>query len=210
MPEMMAEGASGTLISVPVARQIALPGEPRAWAALGFEPGAPVGAVRTAPASTHLEVGVEGLAAERPDGLALVPAAGPGADPAAHRNGAEAIDHVVALSDDIERTLAALQHAGLDLRRRREPPEAPVRQAFLHLGTLILEVAEAPGRAPALWGLVVVVADLDRAARDLGPLLGTPRDAVQPGRRIATVRREAGIPTALAFMTPRPQRSPAG
>jgi hypothetical protein len=209
MPEMMADGTSGTLTSVPVAREIDLPGEPGAWVRLGFTPGAPVGELRTAPGSTHLQVGVEGLAAERPDGLALVSADGPAGAGAAHPNGAEAVDHVVALTDDMERTLAALRAAGLDLRRRREPPEAPVRQAFLHLGTLILEVAEAPGRTPALWGLVVVVGDLDRAVRDLGPLLGTPRDAVQPGRRIATVRREAGIPTALAFMTPRPQRSPA-
>ncbi len=54
----------------------------------------------------------------------------------------------------------------------------------------------------------MVVADLDACVRELGPLLGAPHDAVQPGRRIATVRREAGMPTALAFMTPRPQRSP--
>jgi len=110
------------------------------------------------------------------------------------------VDHVVALTDDMDRTLAALRDAGLELRRERR---APARQAFFNLRTLILEVVEAPGRAPALWGLTVVVEDLGA----LGPLVGEPHDAVQPGRRIATVRREAGLPTALAFMTPRPQRS---
>ena len=51
----------------------------------------------------------------------------------------------------------------------------------------------------ALWGLVVVVPELE----GLGPLVGAPKDAVQPGRRIATVSRDAGLGTALALMTPR-------
>jgi hypothetical protein len=34
-------------------------------------------------------------------------------------------------------------------------------------------------------------------------LLGDIRDAVQPGRRIATVRREAGLGVPVALMTPR-------
>ena len=45
---------------------------------------------------------------------------------------------------------------------------------------------------------VVAVADVDALA---GPLLGSARPAVQPGRRIATVRREAGLSTALALMS---------
>ncbi len=73
--------------------------------------------------------------------------------------------------------------------------------AFLRFGECILEVVERAGVAASLWGLVVVVEDLD----GLGPLVGAPRDAVQPGRRIATVRPDAGLTTALAFMTPRPQ-----
>jgi hypothetical protein len=78
--------------------------------------------------------------------------------------------------------------------------------AFLRLGECILEVFEGTGAAAGLWGVVVVVPDLDA----LGPLVGEPRDAVQPGRRIATVRREAGLQTALAFMTPRPQPTAPG
>ena len=38
----------------------------------------------------------------------------------------------------------------------------------------------------------------------LDGLLGEPRDAVQPGRRIATLRKEAGLGPAIAFMTPGP------
>jgi hypothetical protein len=208
MPQMMADGPSGTLTSVPVAREISLPGKSAAWARLGFAPGEPVGDVRLRPDAERLELAVEGLAAERPDGLALV-AAADGAAPGhgTHPNGAQVVDHVVALTDDLPRTQAALAEAGLETRRIREPPEAPVRQAFINLRTLILEVVEVEGDSPALWGVTVVVADLDACARELGPLLGEPRTAVQPGRRIATVGPDAGLPTALALMTPRPKRS---
>ena len=80
--------------------------------------------------------------------------------------------------------------------------------AFHRLGPLVLEVVGG-GERPALWGLVVVVADLDACARELGPLLGDVRAAVQPGRRIATVRPEAGVPVALALMTPQPRPAAA-
>jgi hypothetical protein len=90
------------------------------------------------------------------------------------------------------------------LRRIREPgePGPPVRQAFLRLGEVILEVAENPdGRSgPArFWGITFRVDDIDACVSLLGDRLGEVRDAVQPGRRIATVRRRAGlgVPTAL-------------
>ncbi len=209
MAGMMADDPSGTLIFMPVARQIDLPGEADTWARLGFAPGAPVGEVRMEPGAAQLELAVEGLTHERPDGLAIVAAGVGTAEPGTHPNGAAAVDHVVALTDDLGRTLAALERAGLEVRRIRVPPEAHVRQAFIHLGSLILEVVEVEGDGPALWGVTVAVADLDACARELGPLLGAPREAVQAGRRIATVRPEAGLPIAVAFMTLRPQRSPA-
>jgi hypothetical protein len=202
------------------ARQIAVPDEPAAWARLGFdvrEDGTfGVGGVAVATGRARFEVAIEGLRADEPDGLALVPVA-PATDGATaaaagahaglsiadvHPNGALAIDHVVAFTDALDRTLGALEAAGLELRRLREPPEAPARQAFLRLGPCILEVVETG--TLGLWGLVVVVPELE----GLGELVGRPRDAVQPGRRIATVRREAGLSIALAFMTPRPQQPP--
>jgi len=206
---MMADARAVTLIFMPVARSLALPGEPDAWARLGFAPGAPIGEVAAAMGASALQLGVHGLAAERPDGLAIVSADGGPAEPGAHPNGSVVVDHVVALTDDMDRTLAALEQAGLEVRRIRVPPEAHVRQAFIHLRSMILEVVEVEGDGPAMWGVTVSVADLDACVRELGPLLGTPRDAVQSGRRIATVRPEAGLPIALAFMTPRPQRSPS-
>jgi hypothetical protein len=80
-----------------------------------------------------------------------------------------------------------------------------VRQAFFNLATTILEVGEVQEpEAPArFWGLTIVVEDLAAALARLGPLLGTPREAVQPGRRIATMRRDARLGLAVALITPR-------
>ena len=63
-------------------------------------------------------------------------------------------------------------------------------------------LAEVPAGPARFWGLVVTVADLDALAERLGPVLGSARPAVQPGRRIATARRAAGLGTRVAFMTP--------
>ena len=108
-----------------------------------------------------------------------------------------------------------LQRAGLDFRRRREgpTPAGAVRQAFFRLGEVILEVVEHPPGTPAagdpaaparFWGLAFVVEDLDATARYLGPLLREPRAAVQPGRRIATLKRDAGLTVPVAFITVAP------
>ena len=130
-----------------------------------------------------------------------------------HPNGAVRVDHVVLLSPDLDRTVAELDLQGFDLRRRREgeTPGGSTRQAFFRAGEPILEVVQAPegtsvARDPdgpsRLWGLAFLVEDMDHTARELGELLGRPRDAVQPGRQIATLRPEAGLGPAIAFMTP--------
>ena len=63
-----------------------------------------------------------------------------------------------------------------------------------------------PGPA-SFWGLALTVADIDAAAALLGEHLGPVTDAVQPGRRIATLRHEAvGIPVPVAFLSPAPRR----
>ncbi|HEX8066842.1 MAG TPA: hypothetical protein VF520_09975 [Thermoleophilaceae bacterium] len=132
-----------------------------------------------------------------------------------HPNSVKTVDHVVAFTPDRARTVAALEAAGLDCRRLRDEPTPAGGgfQAFFRLGEAILEVIEFPEGsrgaadrdAPArLWGLAFGVESLDRTAEVLGDRLGEPRDAVQPGRRIATLRREAGLSPAIAFMTPGP------
>jgi hypothetical protein len=148
--------------------------------------------------------GLDSSASERP------PAAG-----GPHPNGVVSIDHVVVISPDLDRTADALRAAGLDFRRLREgeTPGGSTRQAFFRMGEVILEVVAAPvgtkiasdPTGPArLWGISFLVKDLGSTATALGDLLGEPRDAVQPGRRIATLRKEAGLGPAIAFMTPGP------
>jgi len=131
---------------------------------------------------------------------------------APHPNGVVRVDHVVMLSPDLDRTVEELESQGFDLRRRREGPTpgGSTRQAFFRAGEPILEVVQAPVgtsvardlNGPArLWGLAFAVADMEQTTEALGDLLGRPRDAVQPGRRIATLRAEAGLGPAIAFMT---------
>jgi hypothetical protein len=205
-------------------REIRAADDPAGWARLGFAVD-DTGAVRLgdvmirlhAPASAEAggltSLGLAGVDAAALDGIALHrPTAepAPGAPPA-HRNGALAVDHVVVTTPALGRTLDAFDHAGLELRRVRDVPgERSLRQAFFVAGPCVLEVVgplEDEGDGPArLWGVTLVVADVDDLARRLDPLLGRPRDAVQPGRRIVTARREAGISVPLAFITPRRPR----
>jgi hypothetical protein len=134
-----------------------------------------------------------------------------------HPNGISALDHVVAITPALERTVAALGAAGLDLRRIREEPTpagAP-RQAFFRLGPTILEVVQEPGdvlerkgadRPAFFWGLAFVAPELEATVARLGDRISEVREAVQPGRRIATLRRSAGLALPVALMTPRPPR----
>ncbi|HET8976911.1 MAG TPA: hypothetical protein VFN87_02065 [Solirubrobacteraceae bacterium] len=123
--------------------------------------------------------------------------------PAEHRNGATGIDQVVVTTPDFERTAAALQDAGMPLRRVRDA--GGFRQGFRRIGPAILELVEVP-HGPAgparFWGLVVVVPDVEALRQRLAPLVGEVRDAVQPGRHIAALTREAGLTVRVAFMDP--------
>jgi hypothetical protein len=139
---------------------------------------------------------LDGLVTEVIDDAADLPAP-------AHANGAVAIDHVVVLTPRFSRTAAAFADAGLELRRIRHAPGG-FRQGFRRLGPAILELVETPEAAdgPArFWGLVVNVSDLDALAERLGERLGPIKSAVQPGRRIATLRESAGLGQAVAFMS---------
>jgi predicted enzyme related to lactoylglutathione lyase len=113
----------------------------------------------------------------------------------------------VVATDALDRTCAAVEAAtGAALRRVRAVGE--IRQGFHRLGGggLIVEVVERTGlpTGPAsFWGLVINVEDLDAAAAQIGPEgIGDVTDAVQPGRRIATVRAELGLGVPVALMTP--------
>lgn len=197
--------------------------EPQRWRELGFAVAdgcCQLGSVRVRLAGRAAGKGILGwslreIASLELDGLNTTrsgsPLPGP---PPEHPNGVERIDHVVAMSPELERSVKALEAAGLSLRRIREEPTpagAP-RQAFFRLGAEILEVIQEPDRIvgeaggrsrPArLWGLALIASDLDRTVELFAPHASAPRDAVQPGRRIATVRRSAELAIPIALMTP--------
>ena len=126
-----------------------------------------------------------------------------------HANGTVGLDHVVVSTPDIDRTTAAFATVGVEPRRTRDTTagDAPLRQRFFRMGTIV-EVIGPPEPDPAagparFWGIAVVSADLDQTAEVLAGRLGRIKDAVQPGRRIVTLRtRELGISVPVAFMTP--------
>jgi hypothetical protein len=209
----------------PTIDQLTLADEPARWAALGFDVEdrrCQIGTVVLSFVDAEETPGPPGIRAwslrdlvnSELDGLPTTISHQPILQPAAeHPNGVVAIDHIVAASPELDRSVAAMQAAGLDLRRVREQPTpagAP-RQAFFRLGHEILELIQEPdevieragGREHPVrfWGLALVVADIERCAKRLAGDIGEVRPAVQPGRRIASVRRSAGLTVPLALMS---------
>jgi hypothetical protein len=114
--------------------------------------------------------------------------------PAEHPNGVTAIDHVVLLSPDLSRTIESLAAVGAKPRRERDAKLGgrPIRQVFFRFGEVIIEVVGSPDDAAAgpstLWGITYEVADIDATAAFFGDRTAPVKEAVQPGRRITTLR----------------------
>lgn len=130
------------------------------------------------------------------------------ADDPSHPNGVRAIDHVVVASPDLGRTVATFESHGLEARRVRDvgTPDSPRQQVFFWIGQPILELVgptTPSGDGPArFYGLALTSDDLDATAAYLGERVGRVKDAVQPGRRIATLRhRDLDISVPIAFMS---------
>lgn len=190
---------------------IGVPDAPAGWAAIGCT--VVDGAVPLA--NGALLLGREGIVVAG-DGLATdiegVPLAS-GVAPASveHRSGAFELDHLVLLTGSLERTSEAVDAIlGLEVRRIRETDT--VRQAFHRFPDppegrsrgCIVEVVESDRvETTTLMGVVVNVTDLFDLADRLGPdVISAPKPAVQPGRYISTIRRDVGLGTAVALMTP--------
>jgi hypothetical protein len=203
--------------------ELTIADEASSWSRLGFTLSSDccqIGTVRlrfTGSDSGHGITGwsLRGIASTQLDGLPTEVSGRPApAGAAAHANGVIAIDHVVAMSPALDRSVAALQGAGLDLRRVREEPTpaAAPRQAFFRLGEEILELIQEPyelvrraggiERPARFWGLALVAESLEATVERLGEHAGEIRPAVQPGRQIATVRRSAGLAIPIALMSP--------
>lgn len=157
---------------------------------------------------------VDGVTTNVIEGIGTPPIAGP------HPNGVTSIDHVVLATPDIERTIAALEDLGLPCRGRREGRaygENRMLQAFFWLGDpdgapeqkVIVELVgpavvdpEKAADPSVFFGLALTTSSLETAASAIGEHLKPPVDAVQPGRRIATISSKAGSTVPIALMTP--------
>jgi len=145
------------------------------------------------------------------DGLATTATSTPIALGATHPNGVKSIDHIVLFSPDQHRTIGAIEGLGLPAKRTRHTDTygAPFLQTFFRAGEVILELIgpeEPNGVGPAgFFGLAFTVRDLDETCSLLGEGVGTTKDAVQPGRRIATLRhKHFGMSVAVALMSGEP------
>lgn len=128
--------------------------------------------------------------------------------PAEHPNGVTAIDHVVLMSQNLERTVAALATVGVHPRRTRDTELGgqPMRQIFFRFGEVIVEMVGSPEATgdglSTLWGITYVVGDLDATAAFFGDRTTRVKGAVQPGRRITTLRhRELGMSVSTAMIS---------
>jgi hypothetical protein len=200
----------------PVLTEIRVAAEAAAWADAGFTVAAETcltGDVLiefTAGAGGILDWALAGVEADAIDGLATRPAGDRPPEGVPNPNGVVEIDHLVVLTPSLQRTIDAFEAVGVELRRIREGETGlgPYRQAFFRVGRPVLEVvevadmeAEAPAR---FWGITFTVADIDAAAEMLGDRVGRVKDAVQPGRRITTVRKEAGLGLPVALISAKP------
>ncbi len=156
------------------------------------------------------------------DGVPTSAIVGAGTPPVAppHPNGVTAIDHVVVMTPDLDRTVAEFEALGISCRRVREGAaygSKTVRQAFFWLGNpdgtdeekVIVEVVgpdvvdpEKSDEPARFFGLALTSTDLTQSAAVIGEHMKPPTDAVQPGRKIASISSKAGSTVALVLMSP--------
>lgn len=189
-----------------------------AWTAAGFtvdpDDVCRIGGVRVRLVGRERGTGIVGWAlrgvpSDQPlDGIPTTSSDAPSPTPAEHANGAVSVDHVVLLSPDLKRTVAALADVDVHPRRERDGQLGgrPMRQIFFRLGEVILEVVGSPdvtGDGPStLWGLTYVVQDIDATAAFFGERTASVKPAVQPGRRITTLRhQEFGMSVRTAMIS---------
>lgn len=149
------------------------------------------------------------------DAASAVTAPGDSASPAAaHPNGITGIDHLVVATPHLARSIAAFEDAGLEARRTRtfRIADSERQQTFFWAGSTIIEmigIVGEEGDGPAsFWGLAFVSDDLDATAASLTGRISAPKDAIQPGRRIATLDTQAlNISVPVAVMTPHRKRA---
>ena len=110
------------------------------------------------------------------------------------------LDHVVLLVPDLATAAARARDSLGRPRLQTEVKNRPT--AFYRVGPL-LEIIESPVRAPALYGIALETTESLEVVtlrwRSRGLDVTDPRPALQPGRRIITVK---GTEAGLAVMSP--------
>ena len=181
---------------------LGVPGDERAWTALGFAAdggGFSVGRIRCSIGDSGW--GFDEIHAD-PSALGVRTITSPPADPTVHPCGVTAADHIVYTVQNLEAAVEALNAVlGSEPRRRFHPrgPEGP-EMAFYRVGEAFIEVV-ATGREPELMGVALTTPDLDATVAQIrlrGGPVSDPKPAVQGGR-IASVRSEH-LNWGLAFM----------
>jgi hypothetical protein len=181
------------MVPVSTLTWLGVPGDERAWTALGFvvdECGFTVGRVRCS-------IGGSGWGFDEihsdPSVLGVPTVTSPAADPTAHPCGVTAADHVVYTVPNLDSAVDALNAVLGSAPRRRFHPRGPQgpEMAFYRVGEAFIEVV-ASGREPALIGLALKTPDLDATVAQIrlcGGPVSDPKPAVQGGR-IASVWSE--------------------
>lgn len=165
------------------------------------------------------EVGVASLSFDSlPEGVDSIDgievSVAPLAGHAGHDNGSIQIDQVVIATPDFERTAAALSAAGLPLKREitrplAEDEDGEIRQGFVRAGSAVIELVttrSVPEGPAHVWGLGFISERFDEAVAELEGVIGSPREAFQPGRRIATFSRDARLGLPVVLLDPEPSR----
>lgn len=192
---------------------LAIGDDPKLWESLGFTVEGDtchisgVGHVLGGSKKGLADWGLRGIEATDIDGLKLGMSPSPSEPTPEHANGVIGFDHLVMTSGNMTRTISEFEALGIECRRIRDAGRG-IQQAFFRLGEVILELvgpAEGVGDGPpSLMGLAYTVSDLAATATYLGDLLRPVKDAVQSGRRIATLDWSAGSSVPIAFMSPAP------
>jgi len=110
------------------------------------------------------------------------------------------VDHIVVLVPDLDVVIGKFSRVGLQPRLRMTVRERPA--AFFRAGPVI-EVIESPVRQASLYGIAltseVPLETVSLEWRSRGLDVGEIRPAIQPGRRIMTIR---DLDAGLAIMSP--------
>lgn len=197
--------------------EIRIAADPSGWVSLGLtqaqDGSIQVGTIRlrfVAGDEGVVAWGLAGLPAEHADvtdidGLTTYSAEAPTGPPPPNAMHAVGFDHLIVTTSSLDRTCNAIgETTGEAIKRIRE--FGAIRQGFHRLGEAVIEVVESPkvtADQSSFGGLVINVADLDGLCERLGTdIVSSAKDAVQPGRRIATVRPPVGLGMAVALMSP--------